>query len=486
MLATEPSFCRCAAHAGLLAQPRLWHSRIMELLKGRYAIERVLGEGALGRTMLARDTEDEDALVAVKELLPSRMKRWKDYDLFHRECRTLRNLAHPGIPRYLEDFTIDPPDGDEGTPARLFLVQEFVTGRSLQDLLDEGERFDEARVRDVARQTLDILDYLHTLNPPVIHRDIKPANLMLDDEGRVKLIDFGAVRESVTADGVGSTIVGTFGYMPPEQYAGMSRPATDLFALGATCVQLITGRPPGELFTGLHEFNIPDDLPVTLGFEKLLLKLTEPEVDRRYQSAADVMRDLEDQFLMVPKDALTGQLPIPHEIRPSPRPFPGFYLRDAYHGLSHLAVVVISMLAVVVSLVFPLAVIATGQPAWSILGFFGTAMTAGMAVAVSKKARNEISVYRRGTYALGEVTGRFISVSSPEDMTHLTYRYRTHTGWEHGCVATKDRAYRSLTPGDPLGVIYLPDEPSEHVMYAVPADWSAKQVGGRRRLEAKS
>lgn len=460
---------------------RLWQAECMnELLQDRYEIVRVLGEGALGRTMLAVDRQRGDGQVAIKELLPSRMKRWKDYDLFERECRTLRSLSHPGIPAYYDDFIIESEDGG---PARLFLVQEFVDGREIQEMLDDGEAFDEDRVRDIAEQTLHILAYLHTLNPPVIHRDIKPANLMLTSQGKVKLIDFGAVREAVTADGIGSTIVGTFGYMPPEQYAGASKPATDLFALGATCVQLLTGRPPGELFEGLHKFTIPDDLPVTLGFEKILLRLTEPEVDQRYQSAQTVLDDLEQRFLMVPKESLTGHLPIPHRIRPSPRPTPGFYLRDAYHGFSHLAVVVLSVIAVLLSLAFPLTVIATNQPAWAFLGFFGTAMTLGMAASVSQKARNEISVYRAGNYALGEITGRFKSTSSNAG-TNLTYRYRISDGtYRHGCLATADKAYRTLTPGDPVGVIYLPDEPTEHVMYAVPTEWSQKDsVGVKRRL----
>lgn len=462
-----------------------WHNVGMtQVLKNRYKVVRTLGEGALGRTMLATDRERADTFVAVKELLPSRMKRWKDYDLFHRECRTLRSLHHAGIPSYHEDFVIEPEEDDEG-PSRLFLVQEYVEGKTLRERMQE-ESFDEEQVRDIARQTLEILHYLHTLNPPVIHRDLKPANLMITPSGKVKLIDFGAVREAVTLDGVGSTIVGTFGYMPPEQYAGQSRPATDLFALGAMCVELLAGRPPGELFEGIHEFRIPDDLPITLGFERILLRLTEPEVDQRYQSAQEVLQALDDRFLMVPRDSVTGHLPIPHVIRPAPRPFPGFYLRDAYHGFSHMAVVMLSTIAVLLSLVFPVAVIALGQPEWSILGFFGTMMTTGMAVQVSQKARNEIGVYRRGTYTLGEVTGRFISTSSDAG-THLTYRYAIGEGrFENGCVATEDKAYRTLSPGDPVGVIYLPDEPSEHVMYAVPAEWSREQLAGldHRLLEA--
>ncbi|MEZ4461883.1 MAG: serine/threonine-protein kinase [bacterium] len=449
-----------------------------EVLKETYEVQHVLGEGALGRTMLAFDRSRSNAPVAVKELLPSRMKRWKDLDLFHRECSTLQALSHPGIPRYYDDFVIE---GDEGAPPRLFLVQQFVDGKSLQDLLDEGEPFDEPRVRDLLRQLLEILDYLHSRNPPVIHRDIKPANLMLSPDGRLMLIDFGAVREAVTFDGVGSTIVGTFGYMPPEQYAGQSVPATDLFAVGATCVQLLTGKPPSELFEGLHQFKIPSDLPVTLGFENLLLRLTEPDVEKRFQTTREVLQELDLEFLMVPKDEIVGALPIPHEIRPAPRPFPGFFLRDAYHGRSHLIVVIMCVFGVLLTAVFPVVVIATNQPAFAVLGGFAVLIAMLLSATVTKKARTEIDVYRRGSYALGEVTGVFWSSNS--NATNLTYRYRVGDQFQHGSVSTVDKTYSELSPGDPIGVIYLPELPSEHVMYAVPRAWAQTQnVGVNQRL----
>lgn len=452
---------------------------IGEVLRDRYTVKRVLGEGALGRTMLALD-ESTNRKVAIKELLPSRMKRWKDLDLFHRECATLRSLSHKGIPKYHDDFTIDPDNSEE--PPRLFLVQEFIEGKSLQDFLDEGETFEEAEVRSVLSQTLDILDYLHSLNPQVIHRDLKPANLMKTPDGTIVMIDFGAVREAVTFDGVGSTIVGTFGYMPPEQYAGRSAPATDLFAMGSTCVQLLTGRPPGELFEGIHQFKIPDDLPVTLGFEQILLKLTEPDIDRRYASVGEVQRDLERAFLMVPKESLTGVLPVPYEIRAAPRPFPSFYLRDAYQGSSHLFNLLAALFGVVLALVFPVTGLLTGQLLVAFVGVCIFALAAVMAVFVTQKARNEISVYQRGTYSLGEVTGVFWS-SSNSGMTNLTYRYRVDDDFRHGAVATVDSAYAQLNPGDPVGVIYLPEETTEHVLYAVPHAWSKKQtVGLAKRL----
>nr|WP_230467693.1 protein kinase [Lujinxingia vulgaris] len=457
----------------------------LEVVRERYGLIRVLGEGALGRTYLARDLDADERLVAVKELLPSRMKRWKDYELFHRECEMLRSLEHPGIPRYYAHFTIEDEEAD--APDRLFLVQSYIEGRNLQDMLDEGYRFAEDEVRDVLRRTLEVLDYLHRLNPPVIHRDIKPANLMLRSDGSLVVIDFGAVRESVTAEGLGSTIVGTFGYMPPEQYAGAARAATDIFALGASAVQLLSGTPPGELFDGLHTFRLPDDLPVTIGLERVLLAMTEPEVERRMQSAAAVLQALEDEFLMIPRETVVGRLPVPHEILPAPRPFPGFFLRDAYLGRSHLGVVVVNIIACLATLSFPIAVWMAGMVGFAVLGAFVFLCTLGMALAACGRAFQDISVYRAGEYTLGEVTGRFSDLGGGRSSgVHLTYRYPVNGRYIYGSLATGDRAFAGLKPGDPLGVIYLAETPEEHVMYAVPATWSKRQENSQRRLAVES
>jgi hypothetical protein len=441
-----------------------------DLIAQRYRVDRLLGEGALGRTVLARD-ERIGKDVAIKELLPSRLKRWKDFELFERECNTLRHLRHAGIPRYYDDFREG--DAEDLASNRLFLVQEWVDGHTLDEVLADEGPLDEARVRTIAVEVLKVLDYLHSLSPPVIHRDLKPSNLMVDRKGRIKLIDFGAVREAVTADGVGSTIVGTLGYMPPEQYAGQSGPPTDVFALGATLVQLLTGREPHELFSGIHEFRLPSE-----------------DVDRRYPSAQAVLDDLGDQFLMVPKRTVAGALPIPHEIRPAPRPFPGFRLRDAYHGRSHLAVLLIAIFGVLLTTIFPLSLIALNQAAWAPLGVLGGLASLSMATAVSVRARREIGVYRQGIYTLGEVTGRFLSISNIDAesmpcLANLTYRYPVGDGFRHGCLSTTDKAYTALSPGDPVGVVYLPDDPDEHVMYAVPTKWAQKHVNTTRLLPAE-
>jgi serine/threonine protein kinase len=136
---------------------------------------------------------------------------WKSVDLFEREARLLRSLSHPGIPSFVDAFNLDTP-----TDRMYTLVQRLAPGDTLQALVDSGAwRPDEAEIERIAASMLDILGYLHGLRPPVVHRDVKPSNVLYDRaSGRVTLVDFGAVRDTFVD---GSTMIGTFGYMPPEQ-----------------------------------------------------------------------------------------------------------------------------------------------------------------------------------------------------------------------------------------------------------------------------
>src|SRR5262249_1172684 len=143
------------------------------------------------------------------------------------------------IPRFVSSFR----EG-EGPATRLYLAQELVEGPSLKDRLEE-HRFDEQEVLDLAQKVLPILAWLHARG--VIHRDVKPANLRQTPDGKVKLVDFGAARELVTDVTHGATLVGTFGYMPPEQLGGTVDASADVYALGATLVHLLGRRSPSEL-----------------------------------------------------------------------------------------------------------------------------------------------------------------------------------------------------------------------------------------------
>lgn len=254
------------------------------ILNQRYAIAEALGKGGLARTFAATRLEDQLPVV-VKELRFAQLDSWKPYDLFQREVRVLNQLQHPAIPRCLEAFELS-----DGTDTCYYLVLEKVPGQSLQQKIDQGWRPGENEVRELALQILEVLAYLHQLAPPVVHRDLKPSNLMLDKD-RLYLIDFGAVQDVLRPEG-GSTVVGTFGYMAPEQLTGRTLPASDLYALGATLVSILSGRSPGELPQHELKLDFKDYVSVSPDFQAWLDKILEPVWEKRYQSAAEAQQAL--------------------------------------------------------------------------------------------------------------------------------------------------------------------------------------------------
>lgn len=214
---------------------------MIDLIADHYRPVRELGRGAQGATYLAIDERDGEQ-VALKELDFAAIGSWDTVTVFEREAAVLGGLNHPGIPRIRESFRVEGEDG-----LRLFLVQQFVPGDDLQKLLDRGTLFDERRLRGIAAAVLEILVYLHGHSPPVLHRDVKPANLIARPDGTVALVDFGAAQGATR----GTVVVGTTGYMPAEQLMGRASPQSDLFALGATLIQLGTRKHPAELGDGL-------------------------------------------------------------------------------------------------------------------------------------------------------------------------------------------------------------------------------------------
>lgn len=212
------------------------------LLEGRYRLEAVVGRGAAGITYRAVRLADGQA-VAIKEMPFHRIDSPKVRALFDRETRVLQQLDHPRIPAYVDHFV-----AGDGRHRSLYLAQAFIDGPTLAAEM-ASRRYREDEVLAIVAEVADILDYLHTLRPPVIHRDLKPGNLMrrTHDEAIV-LVDFGAVRDALADPAMGgSTVVGTYGYMAPEQYRGDASPATDLYALGVTAAVLLTRRPADAL-----------------------------------------------------------------------------------------------------------------------------------------------------------------------------------------------------------------------------------------------
>jgi serine/threonine protein kinase len=216
--------------------------------------------------------------------------QWEELKLFEREAQVLKNLDHPRIPQYRDYFSVERQTGN-GLPW-FGLVQEYIPGNSLQQLLDRGQRFTETQARQIATEVLNILIYLHELSPPVFHRDIKPSNLIWGKNEQIYLVDFGAVQDRATAEGATFTVVGTSGYAPPEQLWGRAVAASDLYALGATLIHLLTGTAPADLPQDNLRIQFADRVQLSSGFVDWLEQLTEPAPERRYSTARQALESL--------------------------------------------------------------------------------------------------------------------------------------------------------------------------------------------------
>ena len=229
-------------------------------------------------------------LVVVKLLAFSPQMQWEEFKLFEREAEVLKQLNHPRIPQYRDYFSLD-KDMGEGL-CWFGLVQDYIPGTCLRQLLGEGQRFTESEVRNIATDILDILTYLHELSPPVLHRDIKPSNLILGEDKQVYLVDFGAVQNQAAVEGVTFTVVGTTGYAPLEQFWGRSVPASDLYALGATLIHLLTGTAPADLPQQDLRIKFADRVSIDPKFIRWIEVLTEPELKARFSSAPEALEAL--------------------------------------------------------------------------------------------------------------------------------------------------------------------------------------------------
>jgi len=257
------------------------------LIADRYEVIRPLGQGGFAHTLLARDVRLHRE-VALKVLHPKVEGGLKAYELFEREAAVLRELRHPGVPAIHTAFRA-PWNGADAA----FLVMEFVEGSSLAELIEGRRHLEVDAVHHLFIELLGVLDYLHTRVPPVLHRDIKPANLIVRPDGSPALVDFGAVRNVFRApDEGGSTVVGTYGYMPYEQYMGQASPSSDLYALAATFLHLVTGRAPPEFMSGEGRIEVPASLPCGEPLRGVLVRMLAPSPAERYQSAREARAGL--------------------------------------------------------------------------------------------------------------------------------------------------------------------------------------------------
>ncbi|MBW1880139.1 MAG: serine/threonine protein kinase, partial [Deltaproteobacteria bacterium] len=269
----------CAACGELTPQAPCTTCGDAPLLDQRYCLEEVLGQGPQGTTYRATSMADGSAVV-VKELRVQAHLADKRRELFVREAHVLRQLDHPAIPRYIDDFEVR-----SGRWRTLCLVQAFIEGASLASIaLDH--RYEQDEVLEITAALLDILTYLHELSPPVVHRDIKPSNVIRRSDGGLSLVDFGAVRDALKdPDLGGSTVAGTFGYMAPEQFAGDASPRTDLYGVGALAVALLTRREPHTLLDLRNRMDWEVHATPHPALAVVLHRLLAPDPEARPESA---------------------------------------------------------------------------------------------------------------------------------------------------------------------------------------------------------
>jgi hypothetical protein len=261
-----------------------------DILENRYQLKQRLGRTAAGhQTWLAQDIETGER-VTVKLLAFNPQMQWEELKLFEREGQILKTLSHDRIPKYRDYFDLDKELG-AGVPW-FALVQDYIAGLSLQEAIEKGKRFTEAQVRTFATEILDILIYLHELSPPVLHRDLKPSNLILGDDNRIYLIDFGSVQAQAAVTGVTFTVVGTSGYAPLEQFWGRSVAASDIYALGATLIHLLTGIAPADLPLKDSRLQFRDRVSLQAYFIDWLEQATEISTEKRFQTARTALAEL--------------------------------------------------------------------------------------------------------------------------------------------------------------------------------------------------
>lgn len=223
------------------------------ILRNRYQIAGLVGQGGMGCVYRAADLRLPGRLCAIKEVQinpsESAEMRAQAHDQFLREASILAQLDHPTLPKVSDFFT----DGN-----REYLVMDFVAGQDLKQITDEHVKrntfIPEAIVLEWAAQLVDVLTYLHRRDPPLVHRDIKPSNIKLTPENRIKLVDFGLVKLLAPDDRTITLLQGrgTALYTPLEQYGGDSghtNAQSDIYALGATLYHLLTTQPPPEAKT---------------------------------------------------------------------------------------------------------------------------------------------------------------------------------------------------------------------------------------------
>ena len=256
---------------------------IGKILKGRYKIIRQLGSGAFGDTYIAKDLDFPEQPDRVVKHLSPKNKNSQTLEvaarLFETEAKSLARLGeHDRIPRLFAYFEED---------KEFYLVQELINGGDLTREFQSGKKWGEEKTVSFLKELLSILSVVHQQG--TIHRDIKPANIMRRSDGKIILIDFGAVKEAATADEKGSTVaIGTLTYMPPEQAIGKPGTYSDVYAVGMLGIQALTGLSSANLPHDCDRFKTvlkQQQVTISSKLESVLCKMISYKPTERYLDA---------------------------------------------------------------------------------------------------------------------------------------------------------------------------------------------------------
>ena len=249
------------------------------VIDGKYEILKEIGKGGMSVVYLAMD-KHLNKQWAVKEIRKQGSGKNDDIvvNSLLAEANMMKRLDHPALPRIVDII-------DNGIT--IYIVMDYIEGESLDKILAAEGIQSEEMVIGWAKQLCDALSYLHSQKPPIIYRDMKPANVMLKPEGNIKIIDFGIAREYKEQSLADTTVLGTKGYAPPEQYSGQTDQRSDIFALGMTMHHLLTGIDPrsGEAYASVRQWN-PE---ISEGVEAIIDKCVQPAAENRYQSCTETL-----------------------------------------------------------------------------------------------------------------------------------------------------------------------------------------------------
>ena len=255
--------------------------KIGSVVDNKYKILNEIGHGGMSTVYLAMN-ERANKQWAIKEIRKEKFAN-EDivYDSIRSETELLKNLSHPNLPSIIDIIDY------EGS---ILIVMDYIEGNTLRKALEEYGPQPQEYVIQWAKQLCDVLGYLHSQNPPIIYRDLKPSNIMLKPDGTIVLIDFGTARRFNIENNEDTTCLGTRGYAAPEQFGGYGQTdaRTDIYCFGTTIYHLLTGKNPSEPPYEIYPIRYWDE-SFSQGLEKIIIKCTQADPNRRYQNAYSLL-----------------------------------------------------------------------------------------------------------------------------------------------------------------------------------------------------